>query len=961
MSEAIKSVVSEAKNYKKHGDIALSPRTGGVSFKYLLGEVIADTKFGPSLRVYLEYDSLNGEDRYGLGSGWSLSIPCIDVKKSRMTFEDGSCRQVIVSRGSGKLELQYSKQEDLRLYEDGLGVAYLDGRHDIFEGQSGNLTKIKSQSGHCIDLKYEGTLPTIITGHKTSHMIFTSSLGGLNVEACMADGSSFSTKIFLAPNGKVAKISPSTKDTDPIAFEYYADEPALLRSIITSAGGTHKFKYVELKLPGLQDQTMPAASVYTQIADYSDPDSVITTKFKYGGDANKHNYLGDESGVVWRKGIDSLLESSASYEYEVWVIDCDRRTQYQYNKFHQLVSSTVYSTDAEFYVLKKTVHEYPNKASDEFIDLPASYQHPIKTTTSFSSDGSSWGRVTVEKQKHDSYGNLIESVDVMGRMSVYEYCTPKNRNQHPEYTKIPDGSLFSIKLSERHYDASSEHYNESTYTHKVLDGVGDKESFMILTSTVSSSHDGTVLKSKINEFYLKDDAPGFYGYIRSFVVKTDEAQASYRQSYELLNNKASLRVKTEMLAGDSNESLDYEMNEYSMQYSGRLPLRRESKDGVIEKLKYDSDQRLIESTTTKGTSSTTIQYLYSRKSGSNYVDKVFASGIITSDADPENTYTERTMHDGLGRVCSESRQLKPSGKLVDMTTYKYGNNGMLALKSELISYENLRETSLNTLFEYDGLRRVTKETNPLSVVTEWAYDDAKNTVMVSRKAADEKLASTLKRADNEGQTIEINVFKPDSDDPYSSILISYDGFGRESVRTINGRLRIKHAYDDLHFMERVIHEEMKGKKEEHQEYRETIISHDPMNMEPARISMVRHPGSPPAMLGRRTFDGFGRLIEEYDPSGTKDSFKYFDGLLVESKDPLGTTAKRTYQTGLLKKAEYQPEKTVPDLKSESSNYSYNNNNMLKEVNLVSQTSYSEEYEYHHDRSMAKKTMVWPQE
>ncbi|MEW8389843.1 MAG: hypothetical protein AB2660_20175, partial [Candidatus Thiodiazotropha sp.] len=30
-------VVSEAKNYRKHGDIAVSPRTGGVSFKYLLG------------------------------------------------------------------------------------------------------------------------------------------------------------------------------------------------------------------------------------------------------------------------------------------------------------------------------------------------------------------------------------------------------------------------------------------------------------------------------------------------------------------------------------------------------------------------------------------------------------------------------------------------------------------------------------------------------------------------------------------------------------------------------------------------------------------------------------------------------------------------------------------------------------------------------------------------------------
>ncbi|MES9854967.1 MAG: hypothetical protein ABW170_24460 [Candidatus Thiodiazotropha sp. L084R] len=37
MSEAIKSVVSEAKNHKKHGDNAVSSRTGGVSFKYLLG------------------------------------------------------------------------------------------------------------------------------------------------------------------------------------------------------------------------------------------------------------------------------------------------------------------------------------------------------------------------------------------------------------------------------------------------------------------------------------------------------------------------------------------------------------------------------------------------------------------------------------------------------------------------------------------------------------------------------------------------------------------------------------------------------------------------------------------------------------------------------------------------------------------------------------------------------------
>ncbi|MEW8315413.1 MAG: hypothetical protein AB2669_05940 [Candidatus Thiodiazotropha endolucinida] len=957
MSEAIKSVVSEAKNYKKHGDIAVSPRTGGVSFKYLLGEVIADTKFGPFLRVYLEYDSLNGEDRYRMGSGWSLSIPHIDVKKSSMTFEDGSCRQIIENRG--KLELQYSKQEDLKLYENGLGVAYLDGRHDIFDEQSGNLTKIKSQSGHCIDLKYIGTLPTIITGHKTSYMKFTSFPWGLKVEACMADGSGFSTEIFLSPNGKVTKISPSTKDTDPITFDYYADEPDLLRRIITSAGGTHTFKYVGLKLPGLQDQTMPAASVYKKIADNKDPDSIITTKFKYGGDDNKHNYLGDESGVVWSKGIDSLFESSASYKYEVWVIVCDRKTQYIYNKFHQLVSSTVYSTDAEFYALKKTEHEYPNKASDKFIDLPASYQHPIKTTTSFSSDGSSWGRVTVEEQKHDSYGNLIESVDVMGRMSVYEYCTPKNRTQYPEYTKIPDGSLFSIKQSERYYDAYREHYNESTYTHEVRDGVGDKDSFMILTSTVSSSHDGSILKSKINEFYPKDDASGFYGYIRSFVIKTDDSQANYKQSYELLNNEASLRVKTEMLDGDSNESLDYEIKDYSIQYSGRLPLRRESKDGVIEKLKYDSDQRLIESTTTKGTSSTTIQYLYSQKSGSNYVDKVFASGIISSDADPENTYTERTMHDGLGRVCSESRQLKPSGKLVDMTKYKYGNNGMLVLKSELISYEDVPETSLNTQFEYDGLRRVTKETNPLSVVTEWAYDDVKNTVMVSRKAANEKLASTLKRADNEGQTIDISVFEPDSDDPYSSIHISYDGFGRESVRTINGRLRIKHEYDDLLFMERVIHEEMKGKEEEHQEYRETIISHDPMNMKPARISMARHPGSSAAMLGRRTFDGFGRLIEECNPSGNKDSFKYFGGLLVESKDPLGTTAKRTYQTGLLKTVEYLPEETVPDLKSESINYLYDNNNMLKKVNLVSQTSHSVEYEYHHDRSMAKKTMVWP--
>ena len=37
MSETIKSVVSEAKNYKKLGDIVVSSRTGGISFKYLLG------------------------------------------------------------------------------------------------------------------------------------------------------------------------------------------------------------------------------------------------------------------------------------------------------------------------------------------------------------------------------------------------------------------------------------------------------------------------------------------------------------------------------------------------------------------------------------------------------------------------------------------------------------------------------------------------------------------------------------------------------------------------------------------------------------------------------------------------------------------------------------------------------------------------------------------------------------
>ncbi|MCK4542700.1 MAG: RHS domain-containing protein [Spirochaetales bacterium] len=490
-------------------------------------------------------------------------------------------------------------------------------------------------------------------------------------------------------------------DSDNRRVEYtYTDN--LLTTVTDVLGNETTYEYDS---KGRMTRTVDAGG-RPAIISYDEYDSVVSVVDSLGkGHFFEFDY--DEA----KKESYAQVKTSSGMIKEIWY-DRDGETQ-QVNVNGRTVQSILKDgrnliiTDEKGNVTRKEFDEWDNLTKVIYTDgseVAYEYEHTFNRKIKETDEN---GNVT--EYEYDDAGNMTKKIEASG--STDERIT--------EYTYDGDGNLLTTK---RLGDASTP---EAT-TVMEYDAAGNMTSVTDPESNVTrfTSHDimGNVL--------TKEDARGkvwTYEYdVRGKLTKiTDPLNNITQIFYDEVGNKireVDAEGKEKLFEYDSYDNLikiiDASGNETLFEYNtdGKMTKQTDA-EGKIVLYEYDNEGRLVKTIDGNGNE---ISMEYDDEIGSGCPS---CSGGTTSQ--PSRviypTFAKEFVYDSRGRKTIEKDILSETDTYE--TLFGYDLSGNLVSKTD--------KEGKNTYYQYDGLKRLTKVTDPLVSETDYTYDDRDNLISLT--------------------------------------------------------------------------------------------------------------------------------------------------------------------------------------------------------------------------------------
>ncbi|WP_131107395.1 RHS repeat-associated core domain-containing protein [Pseudomonas sp. Sample_10] len=426
MTDKQASIHSNAFNFDGFLVGGVDPRTGIYNCSLSLGELNSGRLNGPHMPIRLFFSPLNGSDsglgqgwsmaltRYDVTSGMFI-LSGGERYKARQTstqlvFDELKLETLKVLRaGAGRFDV---------LHKSGLREELL-----LF-GTSNQAvpTRIVAANGAAIMLDYtaidgepvlsavrdaQGTLLKIV---RTSGQVTLTQYPDTEYAAIFA--------LTLA-NGEVAAVRLPEGEVWSLTYERIGGLNCLTQ-VVSPLGARELIGYQDdgHRLPlDAPMRTMPCVISHTLFPGQHQP--AITTNYAF----SSNNFLGfDDEDIRWSQDGDTLYQSSSSYQYTstetlmagATVHSTTTRT---YNKYHLLVSQV---TSCNQKVTAQTI-EYHLDPSKPFNQQPAQFRMPRVQTQRYEDLKSKSSREEVTETEFDTFGNLIKHVAPDGVVTLSEF------------------------------------------------------------------------------------------------------------------------------------------------------------------------------------------------------------------------------------------------------------------------------------------------------------------------------------------------------------------------------------------------------------------------------------------------------------------------------------------------------------------------------------------------------------
>ena len=214
----------------------------------------------------------------------------------------------------------------------------------------------------------------------------------------------------------------------------------LLSTILYPTGSRETIDYntdSEMQMPGTGEGGAPKEFLPVVSSDemYPNKDNTadkMTTRYYYdnwpmmNGYIKNHNYLGLNSGQVYKPGEDNAFDQPRGYEYQTVEMSGHIAELRTYNQWHLLVSDKKVSARAPDNIYQDQELEYTSFGDPRADTTPAWYSLPLKENTLLYDSYMGGYRHTPltlsSTAEYDDAGNIVRSTDAYGITKLTSYC-----------------------------------------------------------------------------------------------------------------------------------------------------------------------------------------------------------------------------------------------------------------------------------------------------------------------------------------------------------------------------------------------------------------------------------------------------------------------------------------------------------------------------------------------------------
>lgn len=853
------NMYSQAFNFGSFIKDGVDPRTGQFTASVTLYEAPAAVRNSPPLKLCLAYSPLNTQDT-GFGIGWSLNLSTFHRGPETLSLSTGEHYKVDQSGGSVVVKDQKLKGFHLKKQDRDFHVIHKSGLVEILSnvGNAYNISvpiEILTENGRSLKLAWTsfGDQPRLQTIQEDSQVLLQ----------IVYDGDE--TRVTRAPNTATSSIL-TAKRRDNLLLEFSLpvedmawkfsydtlDHMPWLVKVTNPAGLVEEVRYeVGHGLPnGAPRHAIPYVVLHTM--DPKNEQPLIKTHYKYS-DKNFFGYKGVDG---WKDGEDNLFRVWENYQY--WStarVEGGPETTRTYDKFHLMTSST--QTQGSKEVTQKTA--YFASVDRPFGEQPAQYQLPRTVETTYR-DASNPHATRTEMASHDfdEYGNPIEETATNGIRTARVYFA-KEGEVDPTTSEVlcpadPHGFTRYLKteiITPAQGAGTSrmkcyKYGRLSTPPGLPMDGI-------IVACQLETMEDHRSLSAS-QYTYFDQPAARDHGRLQKLVTRlsghypvTKSWKYQYLEPDQLTTTARTQTFDNHIVKDEKTHSL----------CSGLILSNRDD-DGVEVQFEYDAIGRQTKETVCPGTPfEATRQYEYGlAKSGVGY-------HLTVTDA---KGIQKRHTTDGLERVLLVEEQddaphhsASTSGAALRVIEERcYNKLGQCIQVNDVdwltIDGERREQSSKKTL-EYDDWGQVWKVKDSSGMVTL----SVMNPLDLTHIEGIEGEGTTKTYLNLFGTPTRTERLKRDGTS-YSNVDYAYDGFGRLSKETDNGRIT-QYQFDCF---DRVVQTALPDGRVVKTDYAAQSISDLPQ-----LIKVNDH------SMGKQSFDGLDRNTAQ--TIGTRTTTKSYKG------------------------------------------------------------------------------------
>lgn len=892
-------VHSTARNFLSSVNAGVDPRTGLYSASISLPVGEGNNLRGPGTAVSVSFSAMNNLNT-GFGIGWGLSVTSLSLSSNVLQLSTGEHFRIDRWNDGDECTFPDRKLDTFSLIVENSSRSvvshYITGITEILEAPFGNdrlvTTTLIGTDGSCVFLDWldfgmeDLRLSAIRDGSDT--LLLTMEYGYDLTTVTLHPGTASATQmLFHCENEQLVRISQPTlmahnvyqvKSGEEAVWRFTYETTAapsmvLLASVTQPYGAHERVQYDEyaLMMPaGAPRIAMPAVTERTLWMDDSYLNKVHESHFEY--DLHGYaNYYGYPQISQWYDSQDNLLHWSGREDFiygcTETLFDGDDNeqcvTERQYNRFHLITRETARYKD----YVHEVVTNYHDDVTQPYEEQLPYCQFPRTVMTrQWLTNAPETVLTTQVTTTYDEYGNLKTRYDsASGQTETREYYLPAGEISPagmelcpPDpYGKVLRQKSLTLSTDER---GGPVRHTSYVYTRVPLrggilqrSGYAHTADYYIQASgeSVWATEKGETRLIEENKQYFYTDGGEQHGSLREEQSTRNGHTAKREYRYVLDKNSAELTTYT---THTTHDGICLTTSETRQLQTG-LTTQTCGMKNALTRISYDALGRKVAATSMAGTEfEATTSWKYQLQAGECWQQTTNSSGLVY-----------RTWFDTQGRPVKEEAP-GHDGVPVMIKTMEYNSWGQVIAETDIDpGMSGVAPLLLKTCYEYNSLGEVSREIRPNGVcaVQETQFIVNNGQVVISTVAWLEdpdghETAYTLTEKAADGTTMRTERGNRDINNvrhPLSEMSWTYDGLGRCLSLTDACNQITLQRWDDL---DRLIETVLPDGTLVNRGYAQHLKGDYPTTIHASHSSL----GNKPVMLGRRIYDGLGRVITE---------------------------------------------------------------------------------------------------